>query len=231
MGLLSGKTAIITGASRGIGRACALALAKEGARLGLIARNGGELASVAAEANGLGGQALCLAGDVAVPAFAEQAFGEVEEKLGPVDVLVNNAGVIAVASVAETRPEQWDEVLAVNLRGAFLFAREAVRRMVPRRSGRVISISSISGCVGTAGLSAYCASKWGLNGLIKTLAEELRGTGVLSMGVAPGSVDTEMLRMSGFEPDMQPEEIATVVRFLACEAPPGMQGSVVEVFG
>ena len=133
--------------------------------------------------------------------------------------------------MAELSAQAWDRTLGVNLKGAFLFAREAVRRQVPRKKGRLVFVSSISATLGTPRLAAYCASKWGLHGLIKSMAEELRGTGVVAMGVAPGSVDTEMLKRSGFAPAMQPEDVAAVVRFLATEAPAAMQGSIVQVFG
>jgi 3-oxoacyl-[acyl-carrier protein] reductase len=228
---LAGKAALVTGASRGIGRACASALAREGARLCLVARDAVALSQAAEEVRALGATVLALDGDVSDEAFAAMAVGETEERLGPLSVLVNNAGIIEVARVTELPTAAWDRVLDVNLKGAFLFSREAVRRMVPRHAGRLIAVTSISATEGTPRLSAYCASKWGLSGLIKTLAAELQGTGVVSMGVAPGSVDTDMLRRSGFSPDMSADDIAVVVRFLATEAPAAMQGSIVEVFG
>ncbi len=228
---LAGEVAIVTGASRGIGRACALSLATAGARVALVSRREGPLAEVAAEIVAQAGVAQAFPGDISDEGFVGRLFEEVERKLGPVTVLVGNAAVLEVAPVAEMSTAAFDRVLDTNLRAAFLCAREAVRRMVPRGKGRLIQLSSISATLGTPKLAAYCASKWGLNGLVKALAEELRGTGVLSMGVAPGSVDTEMLKQSGFPPDMQPEDVATVVRFLASEAPAAMQGSIVEMFG
>ena len=227
---LDGQVALVTGASRGIGKACAAALAEAGATLVLVAR---EQAALEAAADGLakhGVRPLVLAGDVSDEAFAARAFLEAE-KCGPVSVLVNNAGALEIGKISELSSAAFERVLDVNLKGAFLFSREAVRRMVPRQSGRIISVTSISATMGTPGLSAYCASKWGLEGFIKTLAAELKGTGVLSLGVSPGSVDTEMLKRSGFPPDMTPEDVAVVVRFLATEAPKAMQGSIVEIFG
>jgi 3-oxoacyl-[acyl-carrier protein] reductase len=228
---LAGKTALVTGASKGIGRAVALSLAGEGARVALMARGEAGLQEVAEQIRRGGGQALSIVADVVGEDAAARAFAAAERELGPVSVLVNNAGIVEIAPVAELSAEAWDRTLEVNLKAPFLFAREAVRRMVPRGGGRIVFVSSISATLGTPKLSAYCASKWGVHGLIKSLAEELRGTGVLALGVAPGSVDTEMLRKSGFPAAMQPEDVATVVRFLCCEAPVAMQGSVVEMFG
>jgi NAD(P)-dependent dehydrogenase (short-subunit alcohol dehydrogenase family) len=228
---LKGETALVTGGSRGIGKACAVALAAEGASLALVARGEKELEEAAAQLRGAGARALAIPGDVGDEAFAARAFETAERELGPVSVLVNDAGIVEMATVAQMSLEAWDRVLRVNLTGSFLFAREAVRRMVPRGKGRLVFVSSISATLGTPRLSAYCASKWGVHGLVKSLAEELRCTGVLALGVAPGSTDTEMLRRSGFEPDMQPEDVARVVRFLAAEAPAAMQGSIVQVFG
>lgn len=228
---LKGQVALVTGASRGIGRAIAKALVEEGASAMLLADCEGPLEEARRELAQAGGQVEALIGDVADEDFVARAFREAEQHLGPLDVLVNNAGILEVAPVSELTRAQFDRTLEVNLVGAFLCAREAVRRMVPRGRGRIVSITSISATLGTPRLSAYCASKWGLQGFVKSLAEELRGTGVLSMGVAPGSVDTEMLRRAGFEAAMRPEDVAVAVRFLASEAPPAMQGTVLEMFG
>ncbi len=225
------EVALITGASRGIGRAAALALLPEVERFALVAQGEQGLEQVARELSSRGARVRVLAGDVSDEAFAARAFEEAERALGPVGILVNNAATLAVVPVAESSLQSWERQFDVNLKGAFLFSREAVRRMVPRRAGRIVGISSISATLGTPGLAAYCATKWGLNGLIKALAEELRGTGVLSLGVAPGSVDTELLRRTRFEPDMAPEDVARVIRFLALDAPSAMQGSIVEIFG
>lgn len=228
---LAGRTVLVTGASRGIGRACALSLATEGAKVALVARDRGPLEEVATIIRAAGGEALALAGDVRDEAFVAWAYEAAERSLGSVLVLVSNAGVLEIAPVAELTSEAWDRTLDVNLKGSFLVSREAVRRMVPQKSGRIVFISSISASLGTPRLSAYCASKWGVHGLVKSLSEEVKGTGVVVLGVAPGSVDTEMLRRSGFAPQMTPKDVAVVVRFLATEAPAAMQGSIVEMFG
>ncbi|MGZ6097761.1 MAG: SDR family NAD(P)-dependent oxidoreductase, partial [Myxococcaceae bacterium] len=146
-------------------------------------------------------------------------------------VLVNDAGIALRRPVAEMTDGDWDRVLAVNLNGPFYLARRCVLGMVERRWGRVINVSSISGRLGTAGMTAYCASKWGLNGFTQALAAELKPRNVLVAAVLPGSVDTEMLEGSGWEPDMSPGEVARVVTFLCAEAPLAMTGSLVEMFG
>ena len=127
--------------------------------------------------------------------------------------------------------EQWDEVLDVNLKGTFLVVRAFLRAMLSEKRGRFIAIGSISGTLGTKTLSAYCASKWGTVGFVKSLAEELRGTGLQAMCIHPGSVDTDMLKGSGFTAEMQPEDVARTVSFLALDAPDAMNGSCVESFG
>ena len=151
--------------------------------------------------------------------------------LGSVDVLVNNAGMALRRPLAGTEDKDFERVLAVNLAGPFYLARRLLPAMVAQGFGRLVNVSSISGTLGTAGMTAYCASKWGLNGLTRALAEEVRGQGVLVAAVLPGSTDTEMLEGSGFTPRMTPEEVAKVVRFLCAEAPLAMSGSLVEVFG
>ena len=157
-------------------------------------------------------------------------FAEVQAVLGPPDVVVLNAGVLERGPVEEFTDEQWDRVLGVNLRGAFLCARAAWSGLA-RTRGRLIGMGSISGTLGTAEAAAYNASKWGLTGLVKSLAEEGRDAGIFCAVVLPGSVDTGMLKKTPFEPQMSPGDVARVVRFLAAEAPFAMTGSAVEVFG
>jgi NAD(P)-dependent dehydrogenase (short-subunit alcohol dehydrogenase family) len=145
-------------------------------------------------------------------------------------VVVLNAGILERAPIVEFSEDQWDRVLDVNLKGAFLCAKAAWPAL-RRTSGRIIAIGSISGTLGTPEAAAYNASKWGLTGFIKSLAEEGRDEGIFCAIVLPGSVETEMLEKTPFEPEMQPRDVAQVVRFLAAEAPFAMTGSAVEVFG
>ena len=210
----------MTGASRGIGLACAEDLGAQGARLALCASR--TVPSARAE--------LSRRCDVADGEQVLRFFAEVDALLGPPDVVVLNAGVLERGPIGEFTDAQFDRVLGVNLRGAFLCARAAWTGLA-RTRGRLVGMGSISGTLGTAGAAAYNASKWGLTGLVKSLAEEGRDAGIFCAVVLPGSVDTDMLRKTPFEPQMTPGDVARVVRFLAGEAPFAMTGSAVEVFG
>ncbi|HEY6098269.1 MAG TPA: SDR family oxidoreductase [Anaeromyxobacter sp.] len=221
------RTAIVTGGGRGIGAAVARALTARGLAVTVFARTAGELDRVVAG----GGAALAVAGDVRREEDVARLVAAHERAHGPVDVLVNDAGIVARAPVEELSPATFREVLDVNLTGAFLCARAVVPGMKARRRGRIVNVASISGTLGTAHAAAYNASKWGLIGLTKCLAEELRASGVQCLAVSPGSVDTEMLKKTPYAPDMTPEDVARVVVFAALDAPNAMTGSNVEVFG
>jgi len=222
---LAGKTAVVTGASRGIGRAVATALAGAGARVAGCARNpdrGSDLFRCD----------VGRADDVA--RFADDVLG----RFGAPDVLVNNAGIVARARLEDMSVETWDGVVDANLKGTFLVTRAFLPAMRAKGTkgttrGRIINIASISGRQGTALLTAYCAAKHGVVGLTRALAEELRGDGIAVNAVCPGSVDTDMLRAGqpGAKPDMSPEDVAGVVLYLAAEAPIALTGSCVDVFG
>jgi 3-oxoacyl-[acyl-carrier protein] reductase len=215
---LAGKVAVVTGASRGIGRAIAALLAEAGARVAGCARHAAP------------GLLVC---DVARPEDVARFAGEVTATLGVPDVVVNNAGIAARARLDDMSIEAWDAVLGANLRGTFLVTRAFLPAMRARRSGRIVQIASISGRQGTAGLTAYCAAKHGVVGLTRALAEEVREDGIAVNAVCPGSVDTEMLRvgMPNAKPDMSPEDVAGVALYLAAYAPSALTGSCVDVFG
>jgi NAD(P)-dependent dehydrogenase (short-subunit alcohol dehydrogenase family) len=221
------RTAIVTGGGRGIGAAVARALTARGLRVTVFARTAAELDRVVRE----GGAALAVAGSVAREADVARLVGEHERALGPVDVLVNNAGIVARGLVEETSPETFREVLDVNLVGAFLCARAVLPGMKARGRGRLVNVASISGTIGSEASSAYNASKWGLVGLTKCLAEELRPHGLACIAVSPGSVDTEMLKKTPFSPDMTPDDVARVVVWAALEAPFAATGANLEVYG
>jgi 3-oxoacyl-[acyl-carrier protein] reductase len=221
----------VTGGSRGIGRAVAERLAGAGAAVAVLSTTEAGSVAVADALGARGARALAVAADVGDPRALDAAVAKVERSLGPVDVLVNDAGIALRRPVAEMSDEDWDRVLAVNLNGPFYLARRCVPGMAERRWGRVVNVSSISGRLGTAGMTAYCASKWGLNGFTQALAAEVKERNVLVAAVLPGSVDTEMLKGSGWEPEMGPDEVARVVTFLCVEAPLAMSGSLVEMFG
>lgn len=232
MGRSGVDVAVITGAGRGIGRAAAVALAGEGVRLGLVARTEAELEETAGLAREAGAPlAHIVRADVSHSAELVTALASLERELGPVSILVNNAGIVEPGPVVDLSEESWDRVLAVNLKAPFLAARAMLPGMLARGRGRVINVASISATLGTPLLASYCASKWGLVGLTKALAEEVKDRGILVAAVLPGSTDTAMLKKSGFPARIAPGEIAEAIRWLACNAPLAATGTALEVFG
>ncbi len=209
------KVAAVTGAGRGIGRAIALRLAEEGYALALCARTYEQVRETAEMCRSRGAQAEAWSVDVA---DAEAVFAwaaEVRQKLGSPTVLVNNAGTFLDKPLVETEVDEWDRVIAVNLRGPFLCIKAFVPDMVAAGGGHVINISSTSGKKPYERQGAYCASKYGLLGLTKVLALELRDAGVHVSAVCPGGVDTELVRGRLDRPDwLEPEDVAEVVAFL-----------------
>ncbi len=220
-------TAIVTGGGRGIGAAVARSLTARGAAVTVFARTRAQVELVARER----GAALAIAGDVRSEADVKRLVEEHERALGPATILVSCAGVLVRGLAEETSAAAFREVLDVNLTGAFLCARAAIPGMKARRRGRIVNVASISGTIGTERSSAYNASKWGLIGLTKCLAEELREHRVQCLSVSPGSVDTEMLAKTPFEPEVTADEVARVVVFAALDAPDAMTGANLEVFG
>jgi len=223
--------AVVTGAGRGIGRAIAVELAKRGCDLALLGRTLETLALAAEDVVAHGRRAVAVPCDVSNAEAIEVAAARVFADLGVPDIVIANAGIVHRAPVETMTEREWDEVIDVNLKGTFLVTRAFLPRMRDLGRGRFVAIGSISSTIGTARQSAYCAAKWGTVGFIKSLAEELRGTGLQAMCVMPGSVDTDMLKGSGFVPAMKPEDVAATVAFLALDAPDAMNASSVEVFG
>jgi NAD(P)-dependent dehydrogenase (short-subunit alcohol dehydrogenase family) len=221
------STAIVTGGGRGIGEAVARALTARGVGVTVFARTAAELERMVQG----GGAALAVAGDVSSEADVARLVAEHERRLGPCDLLVNNAGVLIRGAVDALQPAEWRRSLEINLTGPFLCARAVVPGMKARRRGRIVNVASISATLGTPEASAYNASKWGLLGFTRCLAEELRPFGVQAMAVSPGSVDTAMLRQTAFPPGMTPGDVATVVIFAALDAPDATTGANFEVFG
>jgi NAD(P)-dependent dehydrogenase (short-subunit alcohol dehydrogenase family) len=232
MASLVGKVAIVTGASRGIGRAIAIAFGRAGAKVGMIARTEAALAVVASDLRAAGGTCEFAAADVGDPAEVARAAVALRSALGPADVVVNDAGAVLRRAALDTTDDEWRRVLATNLDGTFYVTRAFAPDLVAR-GGRVINIASRAGREGTAMLAAYCASKHGVVGLTRALAEELRGAKVCVNAICPGSVDTEMLRegLPGHEPDMTPDDIARTALFLAADAPAALTGACIDVFG
>jgi 3-oxoacyl-[acyl-carrier protein] reductase len=190
--LLEGKTALVTGASRGIGREIARAFARAGAAVACVATNRDLLDALAAELSAAGGRALAIAADVGRAAEAERAVEKTLEVFGRLDVLVNNAGIARDNLVMRMKDEEWDRVIEVNLRGPFFLIRAAARPMLRQRSGRIINVSSVSGLQGNVGQANYAASKAGLIGLTKSVAREFAPRGVTVNAIAPGWIATDM---------------------------------------
>lgn len=223
--------AVVTGAGRGIGRAIAIELARRGCNVALLGRSIENLAATAEEIVALEMRAVAIPCDVSKSDQMTAAAERVMRDLGVPRIVVANAGVVRRAPVVTMSEEEWDDVLDVNLKGTFLTARAFLPRMLDLKLGRFIAIASISATLGTPKQSAYCASKWGTVGFVKSLAEELRGSGLQAMSVLPGTVETDMGKSGPFPPVMKPEHVATTVSFLALDAPDAMNGSNVEVFG
>lgn len=216
----AGKVAIISGASRGIGRAAAAELARQGAAVVLAARDAEALDEGAREIVAQGGRARAQPSDVADESSVEQLFAATVSTFGRVDMLINSAGALVNKPFAELEADDWDHVLAVNLRGTFLMCRAAFRQMTPQGGGVIINLSSLSGIPGVEkfpGLSAYNASKYGVAGLTEILAVEGRPHNIRVLAVSPGAVDTEMLRRAAphLKPGMTPADLARILAWLA----------------
>lgn len=242
---LAGKTALVSGGSRGIGRAVAVLFGRLGARVAVNYRADEAaaretVAAVAAE----GSQALALRADLAVPEEAERLVAEAEGALGALDVLVANHGIWKRASLEAMSPEQWDETLRVNLGGTYALCRAAARRMIPRRSGAIVTVASTAGQRGEPHYSHYAASKGAVLAFTKSLAAELSPHGIRVNAVSPGWVATDMTREALAGPDAaatlgkiplgrpgNPEEIAGPVAFLASDLASYLYGEVLSVNG
>jgi len=190
--MLADKVAIVTGASRGIGRSISVALAGQGVKVVASARNAEMLESLVAEIKARGGEAIAVVGDVAVEADANNLIEQAVATFGRVDVLVNNAGITRDGLLLRMKNDDWDAVLDTNLKGAFLCIRAAAKFMSKQRSGRIINISSVVGEMGNAGQANYCASKAGLLGLTKSVARELARRNVTVNAITPGFIVTDM---------------------------------------
>ena len=234
---------MVTGASRGIGRACALELSKAGAKVALAARQTEKLGEVAAEIRAAGGEAFVVAIDLALPESIKTAFATVSKAFGRIDILVNNAGVTKDGLALRMKPDDWNMVLQTNLSGAFFCIQQVLSPMMRERWGRIVNISSVVGEAGNAGQANYAASKAGLIGLTKSLAQELGSRNITVNAVAPGFVETDMTAV--LKDDVKakitqaiplgrigkPEEIAAAVRFLASEEASYITGNVIDVNG
>jgi 3-oxoacyl-[acyl-carrier protein] reductase len=243
MGQLDGRIALVTGAARGIGQAIALKLASEGADLALCDVQADWLAETAGKVAGLGRRAECIAVDVSKAAEVQAAVEKAEKVFGHIDILVNNAGITRDTFLVRMSEEDWDQVLDVNLKGAFLFIKAAARGMMKQRRGAIVNVASIIGLIGNAGQCNYAASKAGLMALTKSVARELASRGIRANAVAPGFIQTRMTDQLADELKKkmldaiplgrfgQPEDVASVVLFLASDASSYVTGQVLTVCG
>ncbi len=226
---LQGKVAIITGASRGIGRAIAQELASYGANVAInYASSSAAADSLVTEITAAGGQAIALQADVSQVDQVDALFNAVIDKFKRIDILVNNAGITRDTLLLRMKPEDWQAVIDINLTGVFLCTRAASKVMLKQRSGRIINIASVAGQMGNPGQANYSAAKAGVIGFTKTVAKELASRGITVNAVAPGFIATDMTsNLSNTEEILkyiplgrygQPEEVAGMVRFLAADS-------------
>ena len=238
-----GKVAVITGASRGIGKSIALALAAHGATIVAMDMDQAATDAVVAELQAAGTKALAVVGNVTVAADVERMIDAAVEAFGRVDILVNNAGITRDGLIMRMKDEDWDAVLSVNLKGAFVCTRTAFKVMSKQRYGRIINIASVVGQMGNAGQANYCASKAGLIGLTKSNAREMAKRNVTVNAVAPGFIATamtdalpekvreELAAQIPMERLGSADDIANAVLFLASEASGYITGHVLSVNG
>ncbi len=237
------RTAFVTGASRGIGRACALALASSGVRVAVGARDRARLDAVAEEIRGKGQEAYAIEMDLCSAESIRAAIAAAAKEFGRIDILVNNAAITRDGLAVRMKKEDWDAVLATNLTGAFLAIQQVLHGMMRERWGRIINISSVVGEAGNPGQANYVASKAGLIGLTKSLAQEVASRNITVNAVAPGFIETDMT--ASLSPELRdnmlghiplkrlgkPEDVAAAVRFLASEEAGYITGHVLDVNG
>ncbi|MGE5414916.1 MAG: SDR family NAD(P)-dependent oxidoreductase [Syntrophomonadaceae bacterium] len=230
------RTVLVTGAGRGIGRSIARSFAEEGGRVALVARTAAELDETARQVTAAGGRTMTYAADITTPGTAEECVARTERELGPVDVLVNNAGIFIWRPFLKLSAEEWDRVIATNLSGAASFCRAVLPGMVERRRGRIVNVASIHGMRGDANVVAQSAAKFGLIGMTQALAREFRSHNVAVNAVSPGAVENrkdegEAVNAEPLVEKLWPRDVAKAVLFLASDDAAGITGTTLEVFG
>ena len=241
---LEGKNALVTGGSRGIGRAIALALAKEGANVIInYSSNPTTAEATVKDIEAFGVKGLAVKGNVSDQEEVKQMIEKIEEVFDGVDILVNNAGITKDNLFIRMKEEEWDQVMDVNLKGVFLCTKAVTRKMIKQKFGKIINISSVVGVMGNPGQANYCASKAGVIGFTKSIAKELAGKNICVNAIAPGFIDTdmtavlsdnvkdEMLKHIPLKKYGKPEDIANLVVFLSSEDSNYITGQVIHVDG
>jgi len=214
---LEGKVAFVTGAGRGIGKAIAIGLAKEGVNVGLLARTEEALKEVANEIEALGVKVAYATADVSSLEQVEQAVGKIANEIGTADILINNAGIGGFMKLLDMDPEQWKNIIDVNLMGTYYVTRTVLPQLIEKNSGDIINISSTSGLNGALGSSAYSASKFGVIGLTESLAQEVRRNNIRVTALTPSTVATDLVANTSLIDDdkieqyMHPEDLAEVI--------------------
>ncbi|BDG48083.1 MULTISPECIES: 3-oxoacyl-[acyl-carrier-protein] reductase [Parageobacillus] len=242
--MLQGKVALVTGASRGIGRAIALELARQGAKIAVnYAGSEAKANEVVEEIKNMGGEAFAIQADVSDAQAVDRMVKTVLERFGRIDILVNNAGITRDNLLMRMKEEEWDDVININLKGVFNCTKAVTRPMMKQRYGRIVNIASIVGVMGNPGQANYVAAKAGVIGLTKTAARELASRNITVNAVAPGFITTdmterlneeikaEMLKQIPLARFGEPEDVAKVVAFLASDAASYMTGQTLHVDG
>jgi len=241
--ILKDRLAIVTGAARGIGKEIALALAKEGSDIAICDVSEEALIQAKSEIEALGRECLSAVVDVGKSEAVEAMVNKILDKFGKIDILVNNAGITRDSLLMRMKEDDWDAVLTVNLKGAFIFTKAVTRPMIKQRYGRIVNIASIIGIIGNAGQANYAASKAGIIGLTKSAAKELASRGVNVNAIAPGFIKTPMTdKLTDEQRDMmlkfipagclgEPKDVANLVLFLVSDSSSYITGEVIKVDG
>ncbi len=234
---LAGETAIVTGAGRGIGRSIAIAFARAGATVVLAARTEEQLQQTAAEVTGAGGRAIPVPTDVSLKTEVDLLVKRTIAETGRIDMVVNNAGVFVWKALANLDEPEWDRILGTNLKSAYLLIHAALPALIASGCGRILNVASIHGTVGDANVVAHCAAKFGLIGLTKALARELREVGVTVNAISPGSTENKLraseppLHAAPLKEKLNAEDVADAALFLVSPSARAITGAVLDVWG